>query len=174
MRNPFRKKKKVLAPQTCECGASYIPKWDTDSRCQSCRNKALYLPWNAYLAALERLPSIVQSVELYYYDDTTIGDKSTVCTWGLCSEAEELWTEDDKLHYSHKYRQTGQGCPMEITQDRAWEQSPDGCFYRCRFFSPKRQSRPTQQDALHLIDARIKIVEEWLKNHIVKDLPGIS
>lgn len=174
MRNPFRKKKKQLDAQVCDCGQTYIPKWDTDSRCQLCHNRALYLPWDAYLSALKRLPAIIQSAELYYYDDTTIGDKSTECTWGLCSESEELWAIDDRLHYSHKYRQTGQTCPMERTEDRAWEQPASGCFYRCRFFSPNGQPRPTQQDALQLINARIKLVETWLENNVVKDLPGIS
>jgi hypothetical protein len=125
-----------------------------------------------YIAALERQRKrIADGLGLLYWDDTTVGAKSTHQAWGLCSNDKEAWpnaedhlwpdqfVEDGRV--APKYFTRGQVCPFD-TQEALRGQvhepgQPSGCFYRCMFFQARRYGTPPDRKrALELYDAAIE------------------
>jgi len=109
---------------------------------------SLYLPKERYLAALERIRGLIlKGVELRHVDDTTPGDKSTTCTWGLCSEAKEAWPDaqdhlfpkdfEEHGRIAPKYLRSGWLCPVDSRDPKAAKKDLNGCFHTCRIFQAK-------------------------------------
>lgn len=135
------------------------------------RTDRMYMPQDRYIAALERQRArIADGLELVCFDDDTPGQKSTHCSWGLCSQDKEAWPEpDDHLfpddykrdgRVAPRYMTQGQQCPFDTDRDpRGYVRTPGephGCFYRCRFFQSRTLGpRPTRERALQLYDEKI-------------------
>ena len=137
----------------------------------------LYMTDAQHLASLERMRDKIAKSEgpLYAFDDTTPGNKSTDCSWGMCTCDPTFWAKDELmfpergpirvgcradgtpvLHESSKYHKDGQQCPFDRrngTENKAsW-----GCFSHCRVFSRKRgEKTPTKEEALRLYDVTIE------------------
>lgn len=131
--------------------------------------KPLNMTKDRYVAAMKRQRlRIAQGLILRAVDDTTPGDKSTTCTWGLCSDEKAAWpdaqdhlwpdqfTKDGRV--APLYRKTNQKCPLD-RRDNAVDDW-NGCFYTCRVFSPakdeKRLNDPVQ--AVIWYDRRLREV----------------
>lgn len=119
-----------------------------------------------YLAALERMRAFIASGEkLDYFDDTTPGDKSTACTWGLCSDAARHWPDPEDHSWPGQFmeggriapkslrKELGHRCPMDLRDRSGVISDPNGCFYTCRIF--QRGQNPDQAQALALYDQAI-------------------
>lgn len=126
----------------------------------------IYLTNKQYVEALERLKSIVKTEKLYYYDDTTPGDKNTECSWGLCWESLKLWPTKD-LHLfpkdfpkrsSPKYTKQYHTCPNDYDPN-----NENGCFYHCKFF----QKRATGWGKQEILDRIEELLTDFKKNHKV-------
>jgi len=120
-----------------------------------------------YRMALVRLRQrIADGIPLVYEDSTTIGDKYTICSWGLCSVDPEQWPDagdhmfpvdfidDGRISVNRGYQQP---CPIQRNaEDRGavgW-----GCFSECRIFL--RGPMPTREEALAFYDRRIAAIGE--------------
>jgi hypothetical protein len=137
----------------------------------------LHLTDTQYLLALERLRAYIaeSSDELVAWDSEYVGDKDTECSWGLCTCRPEQWPADTRLWpdreltydgrvYGVKYRAPGQNCPFDRQGfDNVTRDTPHGCFYRCRVFSPEDgEARPSRDEAIQLYDtmiARLKLYD---------------
>lgn len=104
-------------------------------------SKNLYMSDAQYIGILVRLKDQINNVRLRYFDDTTPGDKSTMCTWGLCDDESKMLFPTSDLHLfpkefperrAPKYFRKDQPCPNDY--DPA---NQNGCFYHCRFFQRK-------------------------------------
>jgi hypothetical protein len=134
----------------------------------------LSMPQDRYVAALERQRSrIAAGIELTYVDDTTPGDKSTHCSWGLCSRDKEAWPDagdhlwpdqfENDGRVAPKYLVQGQLCPFDTDVNARGhirdEGDPQGCFYRCRYFQARHLGpAPDQKRALELYDEQLSKV----------------
>ena len=134
----------------------------------------LHLPTNRYLAAMKRLRDLIlKDTPLRAEDDTSPGNKSTSCTWGLCSSEKEAWPDaQDHLwpdqfvsegRIAPKYLQAKERCPLDRRENGPRE--PNGCFYTCQVFSPLRGETSLQDPVkvLQLYDLRIAKTEAVLK-----------
>jgi hypothetical protein len=125
--------------------------------------RSIYLSDERYLAALERIRALIASgtVPFSAYDDTTPGNKSTACSWGLCSDDKEAWPDaDDHLwpdqftkhdRVAPLYRRPHHRCPFDTRQNIG--PSGNGCFYTCIHFH--NRVTPTRAMALGLYDEQI-------------------
>lgn len=93
-----------------------------------------------YLRAMANLKAFVEGgAALSGFDDDTVGDKDTQCTWGLCGDNRKvypeptmhLWPNQFPRRIAPKYLETRHRCPFE---DPNGKDQSSGCFYRCRFF----------------------------------------
>lgn len=134
----------------------------------------LYMSDERYLKALKRIrQQIAEGPELSYYDDTTIGNKDTSATWGLCSSFAEQWPDAEDHLWSDqfrdggrvapKYRVRGQSCPFDDPEDGYARmdnlEDPRGCFWRCRVFQAGHRGfigPPSREEALELYDLAIE------------------
>lgn len=114
--------------------------------------KNTYMSNERYKAALVRIRTQIENgSELIAVDSTTIGDKFTHCSWGLCSCSPEQWPDKEDRLFDRDYplailyRQKGQNCPFDEQPDR--EFGPDGCFRTCRIFQ-NRGNPPTREEAI--------------------------
>lgn len=133
-----------------------------------------------YLAALRRQRErVAAGLPLVQWDDTTPGSKDTEHSWGLCSRDlhawpdREDWTWPDREPeptssatrsvdppygtarvYGIKTAPDGCQCPFDRDDNPAMKGMSWGCFYRCRFFSP-RGPVPDRDEAVRLYDLRI-------------------
>lgn len=110
--------------------------------------------------------AIEDGLELKYFDDTTIGDKDTQATWGLCSRVKEMWPDkethlwpddirDSEYIYGIKYLKGNQFCPF----DKRDKHNGQGCFYSCKIFqATKKDPIPTREEAIKLYDRRISLL----------------
>lgn len=110
-----------------------------------------------YILQLERFRKrIAEGAPLETADSEEIGDKFTLCSWGLCDDSAEMWPEKELHHWPHSFLTEGrtaplrvghgQKCPMDKreTGDRSFS-----CFFHCRVF---QGPKPDQQEALRLYD----------------------
>jgi hypothetical protein len=116
--------------------------------------KTIHLTQLQYVDALKRFrEAIANGEKLEYFDDTTIGNKDTQCTWGLCCSDKKMWPKDARLFdrdpISIKYRKANHKCPM----DKRNKDHDFGCFYHCRVF---QGPKPTRVEALKLYDEELK------------------
>lgn len=115
------------------------------------KRSPIHLTAERYLLALRRQRDrIMAGLRLRMVDDTSIGNKHTETSWGLCTTD---WPAEDLFHKNapflgSKYRQAGQKCPFDTGVGR----DVYGCFYRCRIF---QGPRPTQAEAVELYDITI-------------------
>jgi hypothetical protein len=126
---------------------------------------SLDLPQGRYIAAMERQKArIEKGIKLTFYDDTTPGDKSTECSWGLCSEDKEAWPDaQDHLwpdqflkdgRVAPKYPKKGNSCPLDARPTS--KEFRRGCFFTCRVFNPvKGEKIPTREQAIQFYERRI-------------------
>lgn len=156
---------KTFKDRCMTCGLEFDNWYDSDDGFQECPQRheiVLYMSDERYLVALERVRAqIADSSELSSYDDETIGNKDTSCTWGLCSSHKEQWPDAEDHHWPWQftnqgrvaplYRDNGQHCPFDTDQDI--DSRASGCFYRCEIFQHGLRSR-TQ--ALRLYDRTIQ------------------
>lgn len=114
-----------------------------------------------YLAALKRLRALIaDGLSFRSDDDDTPGNKSTSCSWGLCSDDRAQWPDPEmhlwpKQFISHgrvapKYFHRHHFCPFDSQEGNL----SNGCFYRCRHF--QKNLRPTKAQALEMFDKTIK------------------
>lgn len=67
-----------------------------------------HLPEERYLAALQRVrDAIAAGRPLQFYDDTTPGDKSTSCSWGLCHDSKDTWPDAQDHLFPSDFEKTG-------------------------------------------------------------------
>jgi len=125
------------------------------------------LPWPRYQVALARLRRLIaEGLTLVFEDSTTIGDKYTHCSWGLCSRDVEAWPDAEDHMWPEQFRDKGRVAPKYIAQRQRcpWDQRAMdsvegingmqiGCFYSCRIF--QRKPAPTMDEALHRYDQAI-------------------
>jgi hypothetical protein len=128
--------------------------------------KELCMTDKQHLGALKRLRALIsEGMELTAVDSTTIGDRYTHCSWGLCSNAVLVWPHaEEHLFPDHfiehgrvapKYLTDNQMCPMDLRN----APDGDGCFYHCRVFQSAVRT-PTAAEAVDLYNEMIKKVEE--------------
>lgn len=103
-----------------------------------------------YIYALTKLRQIVAHVPLRAYDDTTIGDKSTECNWGLCNDSKEVWP------IGRPHRQKHQPCPLDRER-----REHIGCFYRCHIFQRGWRNR---EGVLYLYDFLLGKIMKGVKS----------
>jgi hypothetical protein len=142
------------------CGQVEVP-FNKGVFCPKCKKDRLdNLPMERYIEALKRFRAfIVAGGKLEYYDDTTLGNKNTECTWGLCCEDPKMWPEKMDHTFPHSFEAEGRstpllppeghGCPM----DKREKKSRWGCFYHCRIF---QGPRPTREEAIKLYDLSLE------------------
>lgn len=134
------------------------------------QERSIYLNDKQYYDALIRFQEYIKSGgELWKYDSTTIGDKNTECSWGLCCQSVNMWPEDtrvfdgrtlpgpivgqeDRRIVQVKYLGDNHHCPFDR---RLGGNEPNtfGCFYHCRIFRPDRPM--TEERALELYQVAI-------------------
>lgn len=125
----------------------------------------LYLSGPRYLAALKRMRDLIAAGKaLLAIDDETPGNKSTECSWGLCSREQVAWPDAEdhlwpdqflKGRIAPKYRNDPHSCPFSKGNKTT------GCFYDCRIFQARRPANlPTRAEALRLYDEAIATYEE--------------
>lgn len=131
-------------------------------------DETLYMPKERYVAAMMRIRSrILLGLAMTAEDDTTIGSKSTACSWGLCSDDQASWPDaEDHLwpdqfakhkRVAPKYLQEGQLCPLDRREPA--EASLQGCFFTCRVFKPKKGDAPlTRENVIKFYHHRIDSV----------------
>lgn len=130
------------------------------------------LPHDRYIAALRRIKGFIAGGrDLHFLDNTTLGSKSTVCTWGLCDDSAETWPDADDHKWPDDFRdhgrvaprdqEAGQWCPLDRNlgdpEKRGLFESVCGCFYRCRVFQPGQP--PSRKEAAALYSQAIEIAE---------------
>jgi hypothetical protein len=125
--------------------------------------KDIHLTDERYAAALQRIRGLIAGgVKLDAVDSTTVGDKYTECTWGLCSSQKAAWPDpEDHLwpdqfkergRVAPKYRTKTHKCPMDkrvVGED----DMGNGCFYTCKVF--QKGPTPSRDQALELYDREI-------------------
>ncbi len=102
-----------------------------------------------YQDTLRRLRALIAGgSQLFYDDDTTMGNKSTVVSWGLCDDSLDVYPEKNDHTFPNQFpgRSSPRNqpekayCPMDRLADAPPEiqakQENSGCFYRCRVFKP--------------------------------------
>jgi len=118
------------------------------------------LPHDRYVAALQRLrDAIADGRPLDAYDDTTPGDKSTSCSWGLCHDSADTWPDAQDHIFPVDFERRGRIshleapglCPMDTRK----EKTGNGCFWSCRVFKAKNGTQVTKEQAIKLFDAAI-------------------
>jgi hypothetical protein len=136
--------------------------------------KDLNMSDKTYYESLLRLKERIENgLSLNYEDSTVIGDKYTVCTWGLCSDDKEQWPDPD-MHLwpdqftndgrvAPKYRENHHLCPFDTRNPNDDEMSLiNGCFYTCMIFQRKFKTKPNAEDVVGLFDKRIN----WAKKNL--------
>lgn len=118
------------------------------------------LPPDRYLAVLTRLrDAILAGRPLDSDDDTTPGNKSTSCSWGLCHESAETWPDAQDHTFPVDFEQRGRishlhapgPCPM----DARTVADGNGCFWTCRVFKARKYGKLTRAEALGLYEEAI-------------------
>jgi hypothetical protein len=119
---------------------------------------SIMLPWPRYQVALARLRRLIaEGLPLVYEDSTTLGDKYTHCSWGLCSRDVAAWIDAEDHLWPDQFRANGRVAPKYRAGNQRcpWDQRNDlcdanemlrGCFYYCRIF--QQQPAPTVEEAL--------------------------
>ena len=123
------------------------------------RSTSMYLSRAQWFHAMKRLRQlIVKGRPLTGFDDTTIGCKDTQCHWGMCGRTKEVWEDDCRMwpdrpvEHAVKYSPPGALCPL----DRRESGGPQGCFFSCRYFSPKKgDEKLTKEFVIKLFDSRL-------------------
>lgn len=112
--------------------------------------------------ALRRMrATIARGSKLSAEDSTTIGDKYTTCSWGMCSDSDAQWPDPDDHIWPHLFERDDRvapraapgGCPMD-KRTGTDEESRWGCFYHCRVFG-KEIKKDDRKRALELYDETI-------------------
>lgn len=132
------------------------------------------LPSKRYEVVLLRQKAKIENgLKLEYYDDDSIGNKSTEVSWGLCSEAawpdaeDHLWP--DKFLANGRvaplYRTPEQMCPLDARLEKD-QVGSTGCFYTCRIFKARRGAvgklpMPDNKEAIRLYDVAIERLKRW-------------
>ena len=122
----------------------------------------IQMPVSEYRIALERqLARLQAGAVISGYDSTTIGDKNTECSGGLCWNSVELWggllaarflPAEGPRNGSQRIRYLPLPCPL----DHREKPSVSGCFYHCRFFNPKKGKTPvTAPEAIPLYETAL-------------------
>lgn len=141
---------------------------------------SINMPWDRYESALARFRAFVANGRPLALDDSDdIGNKHTHCSWGLCEDGpvygaeswpdpqDHLWPDRFQMdgRLAPKYRQNEQWCPFDrrlrvstVQPKDYYELGTFGCFFHCRFFSPKGP-KPTREEALNLYDVAIARVK---------------
>lgn len=124
----------------------------------------LYMNDAEYIQVLKNLRAyILSGAKLTYFDDTSPGNKSTECSWGLCGNNPKvysephlhLWPEDfiSRGQVAPKYFLNHHMCPFER------QRNPDdhnGCFYRCWVFGNRKKHKTfTREEVIARIDQLI-------------------
>jgi hypothetical protein len=128
------------------------------------------LPATRLLLALKRIrDGIANGRKLVYYDDTTPGNKSMSCSWGLCHESKATWPDAQDHTFPVDFEISGRLSPLDTAKehlcpmDRREKHDGNGCFYTCRIFQArKKRPRPTQHEALALYGKAIEQLEASL------------
>ena len=112
------------------------------------------LPLDRYQQGLARIRAqIAEGLPLRALDDTSPGNKSTSCTWGLCSIETGAWPDAADHSFPVEFEEHGrqtrltlganQRCPL----DRRETPEQYGCFWSCRAFKPKKGDVPLTAEA---------------------------
>jgi len=132
---------------TCEiCGTTFIDSASYAWCCEKCKAiRDRKMTQKQYVNWLEAMRDRIEAgLELSYYDDNTIGNKSLFCSWGMCNNKAEVWPEE--LHQIPGHTIPGyQGGIRHIDRDRKTQHCPfdarvaktGGCFWRCVIFQHK-------------------------------------
>jgi hypothetical protein len=136
-------------------------------------HKDLEMPDDLHLKSLKLVRELIASgEELIYYDDTTVGNKHTECSWGLCTDSKvaypdpemHLWPDQftNSNRVAPKYRKKHQKCPFDIRDpDKI---TMNGCFWTCWVFQRKhRKGRILKEYVLQLFDKEIERFELFMK-----------
>ncbi len=123
------------------------------------------LPEHRYLAVLKRIrDSIASGRQLSAFDDTSPGNKSMGCSWGLCDETKATWPDAEDHTFPVDFQKHGRCSPLETADnnpcpmDMRESSDGNGCFYSCRVFKNRRKKHliPTREQALELYDKAIE------------------
>ena len=117
-------------------------------------------PERTKLALIRIRDAIAAGRPLNFYDDTTPGNKSMSCSWGLCHDSAETWPDAQDHVFPKDFEKRRRITPLESRQlcpmDTRSEAAFNGCFYTCRVFQATRKSPPpTRAEALALYDEAI-------------------
>jgi hypothetical protein len=116
-----------------------------------------------------------------HFDDTTPGNKSTHCSWGMCSETPADWPEDRQHIWPQSHAQHGRVAPRSLQKEQRCpfdndpnHQGPWGCFYRCRIFqASKKAPKPTREEAIKLYDQEIEKTQKRILSTTTPQTPPI-
>lgn len=111
------------------------------------------LPHDRYVLALKRIRAIIAGGRrLVAEDSTDIGNKYTICSWGLCSNDKEAWPDAIDHQFPFDFTSRGRMSPLYRKDPCPLEQRRKGmgCFYGCKGFT-----RLTRKEALELYDKEI-------------------
>jgi len=121
------------------------------------------LPKDRYILALTRLAvAIGTGRPLQAFDDTTPGNKSMGCSWGLCDDHSRTWPDAQDHTFPLSFVRDGRistlaskfPCPMDRRTPA--QRDLNGCFYSCRVFQAnKKEPAPTRDEALKLYNDMI-------------------
>ena len=130
-------------------------------------NKQDHLTYRQLLGVLLALRNkIADGMKCDSEDSDEVGNKHTTCTWGLCTDDQEVYN-DNRMHvfpkdFDERGRMTplvppGPLCPMQRVEKGS---RTFGCFYQCRVFRPTKSDKtpPSREEALKLYDQQIKQV----------------
>lgn len=131
-------------------------------------SRNIYLSDDRYLAVLKRLRArIANGLPFKAHDDDTPGDKSTACSWGLCSDDRAAWPNaEDHLwpdeftnggRVAPLYRQRHHRCPIDTRNNADLLKSGNGCFHTCAHFS--KHYTLTREQVLARYDEQISHAE---------------
>lgn len=123
------------------------------------------LPTERYKLVLKRIRNAIAAGRaLDVYDDTTPGDKSTSCSWGLCHESKETWPDAEDHIFPVDFEKYGRISHLRLGNERRCpldsreEATANGCFWTCRVFQAARGELPSKDQVLALYDAVLKRV----------------
>lgn len=119
------------------------------------------LPQDRYVAVLKRVrEAVANGRPLEACDDTTPGNKSTSCSWGLCHDSAETWPDAQDHTFPVDFEKSGRisalSAPGKCPLDKRDDIGGSGCFWSCRVFQGKRGSRLTREQVLALYDDTIR------------------
>jgi hypothetical protein len=121
---------------------------------------SMYLTRQQVLDSMKRqLEAIKRGKPLDTENSDAMGDKHTECSWGMCTEGEDVFPKgqglrmfDDERRPKYRASMFNTEYALECPLREGINES--GCFYQCRVFQRNKKT-PTREEAITLYEDRI-------------------